>query len=88
VYILATNLLAYYSHHHQCNPLGPKDLQPRLLKISLTSIEDKIAILKNKNKLRLSSNPENVRNLFITSDLTPLEQKKNKVLRQQLAKIK
>ena len=33
--------------------------------------------------LRNQFNPDNVRNLFITSDLTPLEQKKSKAIRQQ-----
>ena len=42
-------------------------------------------ILKNKLKLRSSNNPSPVRNVFITPDYTPLEQKKNKALRQQLA---
>jgi len=67
--------------------LGPKSTKPRLLKISLSKIEEKSAILKSKTKLRLSTNPENVRKLFITPDLTPLEQKKNKILRQQLAEL-
>ena len=62
-------------------------LNLRLLKISLSNIEEKINILKTKAKLRASTNPENVRNLCITPDLTPLEQKKNKVLRQQLADL-
>ena len=67
--------------------MGQKSAKPRLLKISLSSIEEKIAILKAKAKLRSSTNPENVRNLYITPDLTPLEQKRNKVLRQQLADL-
>ena len=41
-------------------------------------------ILKNKLKLRSSNNPSPVRNVFITPDYTPLEQKKNKALCQQL----
>ena len=35
--------------------------------------------------LRNQSNPDSVRNLFITPDLTPLEQKKSKASRQQLS---
>ena len=35
--------------------------------------------------LRSKDNPPLVRNIFITPDFTPLEQKRNKALRQQLA---
>jgi len=44
-----------------------------------------VSILKNKLKLRSSNNPPKVHNVFITPDYTPLEQKKNKALRQKLA---
>ena len=54
-----------------------------LLKLSLSNIEEKIAILRNKSKLRSTSNPEDVRNVFITPDFKPLEQKRNKALREQ-----
>jgi len=64
--------------------LGKKTDRPRLLKLTLNSIEEKVTILRNKSKLRSSSNPEDVRNVFITPDFTPLEQKRNKALRQQL----
>jgi len=67
--------------------MGKTSNKPRLLRISLKSIEEKASILKNKAKLRSSTNPENVRNIYITPDLTPLEQRKNKVLRQQLADL-
>jgi len=65
--------------------LGKRSQKPRLLKISLSSTKDKASILNSKTKLRSTSNPPNIRNLFITPDLTPLEQKKHKALRQQLA---
>jgi len=65
--------------------LGKRSDKPRLLKVTLSSIQEKASILKNKLKLRSSGNPEPVRNVFITPDYTPLEQKKNKALRQQLA---
>ena len=59
--------------------------KPRLLKVTLNTIQEKAMLLKNKLKLHLSSNPPPVCNVFITPDYTPLEQKKNKALRQQLA---
>ena len=65
--------------------LGQRAEKPRLLKVSLSSVKEKTYILKNKTKLRSTSNPLNIRNLFITPDLTPSEQKKYKALRQQLA---
>ena len=65
--------------------LGKRSDKPRLLKIALNSIQEKSMVLKNKLKLRSSNNPPAVRNVFITPDYTPLEQKKNKALRQQLA---
>jgi len=67
--------------------MGKTSNKPQLLRISLKSIEEKASILKNKAKLRSSTNPENVRNIYITPDLTPLEQRKNRVLRQQLADL-
>ena len=65
--------------------LGKKSAKPRLLKLSLNNIQEKSAILKNKVKLRSSDNPSDVRKVFITPDFTPLEQRQNKALCQQLA---
>jgi len=61
--------------------------KPRLLKITIGSIEEKVSILRNKSKLRSESNQEYIRKIFITPDLTPLEQRKNKALRQQLTEM-
>ena len=67
--------------------LGKRSSKPRLLKLSLNSDQEKASILKNKLKLRSSNNPQNIRNIFITPDFTPLEKRKNKVLRQQLTEM-
>jgi len=64
--------------------LGKRTDKPRLSKISLNSIQEKATVLKNKLKLQSSNNPSPVHNI-ITPDYTPLEQKKNKALLQQLA---
>ena len=64
--------------------LGKKSNRPRLLKLTLSSMEEKALILRNKSKLRSTSHPEDVRNVFITPDFTPIEQKRNKALREQL----
>ena len=44
-----------------------------------------MAIPKNKSKLRSSQNPQHISDVFVMHDFTPLEQKKNKKLREQLA---
>jgi len=64
--------------------LGKKSDKPRLLKVSLSTTQEKALVLKNKAKLRSKDHPEHVRRLFITPDLTPFEQKQSKALRQQL----
>ena len=60
--------------------LGKRYQKPRPLKISLSSTKGKASIPNSTTKLRSTSNPANIRYLFITPDLTPLEQKKHKAL--------
>ena len=67
--------------------IGRKGAKPRLLKIAVSSVEERISVLRNKMKLRGSGNPEDVRKVFVTPDLTPAEQAKNKALRAQLAEM-
>lgn len=64
-----------------------KDSQsrPRLTKVSVESEREKAMILRNCTKLRAKDNPEDIRNVYITPDLTPREQQHNKALRAQLA---
>ena len=64
--------------------LGKHGEKPRLLKISVTSEQEKIAILQNCTKLRNENNPDDVKKLFVTPDLTPAEQAENKKLREEL----
>ena len=61
--------------------------RPRLLKVSVTEIQEKYNILRNCYKLRNSKNPTYVHKIFATPDLTPLERKKDKLLRQKLAEM-
>ena len=61
--------------------LGRKTPNPACLK---SSLQDKISILRGKKNLKNEKNPEHVRVVFITPDYTPLEQKKNKSLREKL----
>lgn len=53
----------------------------------LKSESDKISILRNISKLCIKENPENVKNIFISPDLTPKEQKVNKALCLQLKEL-
>ena len=66
--------------------LGKKDSRPCcLLKLTLSSLDEKAKILKCKLKLKADQNPEHIREIFISPDLTPLEQRRNNALRKQLA---
>ena len=61
--------------------------KPRLLKITLATIQEKKSILCSKIHLRKEDNPQEIRKVFITPDLSPAEQKKNKKLREELANL-
>ena len=52
--------------------IGKKGNKPRLLKVGVSNLQDKISILR---RLRSDSNPGNIRSVFITADYTPLEKK-------------
>ena len=67
--------------------IGKKSDKTRLLKVSVSSTQEKSSILSKCYMLRNSSNPTGVQKIFATPDLTPLEQKKDKVLRQKLAEM-
>ena len=68
--------------------LGKKDSdKPRLIKITLNSFEEKPLVLQNKFKLKNEKDPDSIKKIYINSDLTPLEQRKCKDLRQQLADL-
>ena len=54
---------------------------------SVSNLQEKTMILRNKLKLRDKENPEDVRKIYITVDYTPLEQKKNKQLREKLKEL-
>jgi len=53
-------------------------------KITVRLLDEKRAILRHKLRLREEKNPDYVRNLFITPDLTPSEQKESKAMRLKL----
>lgn len=59
----------------------------RLLKITVSSEAEKAIILRNVLKLRKQENPEAIKNLYISPDMTPKEQEANKKLRLELKKL-
>ena len=59
----------------------------RLLKITVASEAEKATILRNVLKLRKQQNPDNVKNIFISLDMTPKEQEANKKLRLELKRL-
>jgi len=63
--------------------IGQRKDKPRLLKITVSSEQEKTVVLRNCTKLRNSENPEDVKKI-VTPDLTPTEQAANQKLRQQL----
>jgi len=68
--------------------IGKKDpSKTRLLKLTLSSIDEKSAILRNNFKLRNSAINSSTRQVLYTPDFIPLEQKKNKELHMKLSDI-
>ena len=56
--------------------LGKKDEKQHLLKISLSSDEEKAQVLRNCTKLCNASHPKHIRKIYITPNLTPKQQQK------------
>ena len=67
--------------------IGKKTNRPRLIKVTLSSREEKISILRSRRNLRNKDHPTHVNKVFITPDLTPLQQRTNKHLRIELAEL-
>lgn len=68
--------------------IGKKDPnKTRLLKVDVLSEKMKKLILRNSPQLREESNPDWVKKVFITPDLTPKEQEENKALREKLTEL-
>lgn len=66
--------------------LGKRGKKPRLLNITIDTPQTKAAILRKRTTLRDEKNPEDMRNIYITPDLTLKERDTNKTLRLELAK--
>ena len=64
--------------------IGKKNKRHRLLKVTVSNLQDKVAILRNKYKLRNGNNLNQAKPIYVSADYTPHEQKKNKMLRNQL----
>ena len=55
--------------------------------MTVVSEHEKALLLRNCTKLCDKINPEEVRRIYVTPDLTPKEQQQNKALRSQLAEM-
>jgi len=60
----------------------------RLLIITVNFDKEKAAILCCCTRLHLDSTPSSFHKIYITPDLTPQQQKENKLLRSKLADMK
>ena len=67
--------------------IGKPSDRPRLIKVSLSTTEEKLNIFHNRHNLRRKDHPAHVNKLFITPDLTPNQQTRNKQLHSQLAEL-
>jgi len=67
--------------------LGKKSDKPRLLKISVDSVESKAFILRNCTNLRKTEPSNRFNKIYITPDLTPAEREANRQLRIQLKEM-
>ena len=63
--------------------LGKRSVKSRLLRIPVGSDQEKTEILCNCTKIHSISEPEYLRKVFITPDLTKKEQEENKVSRNK-----
>ena len=67
--------------------IGKKTDKPRLVKVTLSFKEEKISILCSQRNLRHKDYPTHINKVFITPDLTPLKQRRNKQLHTELAEL-
>lgn len=72
-----------------CNAvrLGKRENKPRLLKVTVDSVQSRATVLRNCTKLRSKDNPENLAKIFITPDMTQKQREANKALRAELAEL-
>ena len=84
---LFTDYLGVKAVDTKANRIGKKGSKPRLLKVSDYTLDNKVCILRNKMNLRKDDNSNHIKAIYITADLTPMEQQKNKLLREQLKQM-
>jgi len=84
-----TSLISKYvgvnAHISNVTQSGKQTERPRLIKVTLST--RKIKILCNKLNLRKKEHPTHVTKVFITPDLTPHEQRRNKQLHDRLSEL-
>ena len=67
--------------------LGKRSTKPRLLKVTVDSVEAKAFILHSCTNLRKADPASQYHKIFITPDLTPAQRKENFQLRTKLKEM-
>ena len=75
------------AHVSNATRIGKRTGRPRLMKVTVLTREGTIRILHNRFNLRNKEHPTHINKVFITPDLTPQQQAKNKQLRARLSEL-
>ena len=75
------------AHVSNATWIGKQTGGPRLMKVTLLTREEKLKILRNRFNLRNKEHPTHINKVFITPDLTPQQQAKNKQLHARLSEL-
>ena len=78
VTLLINKYVGVDAHVSNATRIGKQTGGPRLMKITLLTREEKLKILYNRFNLRNKEHPTHINKVFITPDLTPQQQAKNK----------
>ena len=65
-----------------------KGTRPRLLMVQRGNKQEKAVVIRNCTKLRNENNPDEIKKVLITPDLTPKQRQKDKALRAELSEKK
>ena len=84
---LINKYIGVNAHISNVTRIGKQTGRPRLTKVTLSTREEKFKILHNRLNLRKKEHPTHVTKVFITPDLTPQEQIRNKQLRARLSEL-
>ena len=87
VTLLIKKYVGVDAHIRNGTQIGKQTGGPRLMKVTLLAREEKLKILRNRFNLHDKEHPTRINKVFITPDLTPQQQAKNKQLRARLSEL-